>query len=111
MDPWDPLPWTVTRTLAVVDSTGPAAVATSPAAGAARTCWPSATSGLGIASASPSSTMAWAPWAVSSPGWKRATYVPLHASVVSARTAAAPSPAVMWRSWPQACITPGTSDR
>ena len=49
--------------------------------------------------------MAWAPQAVSSAGWNRAMKVPDQSSRLASRMAHAPSSAVMWWSWPQACMT------
>lgn len=72
IEPWLPLPCTVTRTHAAVESIGPAVVPTSPAAGVVSTCWPSATSGAGTLSTRPSRTIESAPSAVSSAGWKSA---------------------------------------
>ena len=72
------------------------------------TCWPKMTCGLGKRSKRPSSIIAWAPWAVSSAGWKTASTVPLQASRASASRAVAPASQVTCMSCPQACMT-GTS--
>ena len=57
-------------------------------------------------SISPSATIARAPPAPSSPGWKISATVPAKLRV-RARYCAAPSSIVVWPSWPQACIRPG----
>ena len=46
------------------------------------TCWPKQTSGKGILSTKPSSTIASAPAPISSPGWNKAMKVPDHLSRV-----------------------------
>ena len=106
IEPWLPEPGTVTVTVVAVESTGPAAAPTAPPGSVVSTCWASATSTSGILSASPSSTMARAPAARSSPGWKTATIRPCQASGCSTRARTAPSSAVACTSWPQACERP-----
>ena len=105
IEPCEPLPKTVILMLSPAESTGPAWVPITPAAWLS-TCWPKATSGRGIFSVRPSSSMALDPAAVSSAGWNSATKVPLHASRFAAMSSAAPSRQVMWASCPHACMTP-----
>ncbi|EKT82063.1 hypothetical protein WSS_A14089 [Rhodococcus opacus M213] len=65
------------------------------------TCCPKTISGLGARSHRSSSTIAFAPAAVSSPGWKRNTIVPAHASRAPASSSAAVSRVATCVSWPQ----------
>ena len=77
-------------------------------AGSGVTCWPSTTSGRGNRSSTPSAIIACDPAPYSSAGWKTATTVPDHSSVVARSRSIAPSRQVTCMSWPHACIT-GTS--
>jgi hypothetical protein len=74
-------------------------------AGPTITCWPSATSGLGKRSKSPSSIIAWAPSPVSSAGWNTAIKVPRQVSWACAKSVVAPTSQATCMSWPQACMT------
>ena len=91
MEPCAPRPNRRICRLSAADVIGPALPATVPA-GPTMTCWPSTTAGSGKRSSRPSSIMARAPSAVSSPGWKTAISVPRHASRACASSAAAPEP-------------------
>lgn len=71
IDPCAPRPWIVILSESPAESTGPATVPIVPAA-VGMTCWLSARSGCGTRSSRPSSTIARAPAAVSSPGWNTA---------------------------------------
>jgi hypothetical protein len=63
------------------------------------------TSGFGKRFSIPSSIIACAPSAVSSPGWNTGISVPLHASRCCASSVAAPASHATCMSCPQACIT------
>ncbi|GAA3336403.1 hypothetical protein GCM10020358_08440 [Amorphoplanes nipponensis] len=103
--PCEPWPNTVILMLSPADRTGPGRQPRTPASWVS-TCWAKATSGRGIRLVSPSSSMACAPAAVSSAGWKSAMNVPRQAARSPLSSAAAPSRQVMWTSCPQACETP-----
>ena len=90
--------------LSAADVIGPALPATVPA-GPTMTCWPSTTSGLGKRVNRPSSIMARAPCAVSSPGWKTAISVPRQVSRRCENSAVTPISHATCMSWPQACAT------
>ena len=66
---------------------------------------PAAASGSGERSA-PARTMARAPSAPSSPGWKQSRTRPRAGGFAASRSAA-PRRMAVWPSWPQACMTPG----
>jgi hypothetical protein len=89
-EPCEPRPNSVTCRLSPADRITPARYVTVPA-GPTITCWPRITSGRGSFAPSQSATIAFAPCAVSSPGWNTTSTVPRHASRASASTRAAPS--------------------
>ena len=62
--------------------------------------------GLGKRVNRPSSSIALAPWLVSSPGWATMTRVPDHEVRIATSRRAVPTQAVIWVSWPQACMIP-----
>jgi hypothetical protein len=92
IEPWLPRPHTVTRMLSPLERNGPGRTPSRPA-GKGSTCWASATSGFGIRSARPASSITSAPSASSSAGWNRAMYVPFQASGVSASRRGSPEQA------------------
>ncbi|BAS14195.1 hypothetical protein AHiyo8_24980 [Arthrobacter sp. Hiyo8] len=109
IEPCAPFPYTVILSESAAERTGPGVVATVPA-GIGITCCAKATSGRGTLATSPSSSIAWDPAPISSPGWNSAIYVPDQAVRPSAMSLAAPSSAATCRSCPHACMTPSTAD-
>ena len=104
IEPWAPRPKRRICRLSAAEVMVPVRPATSPA-GPTITCWPSTTSGFWKRSNSPSSIIARAPSAVSSPGWNTAIRVPLQPSRARAIKVAAPASQATCMSWPQACAT------
>jgi hypothetical protein len=90
--------------LSAAEVIAPARPATVPD-GPTMTCWPSTTSGLPNRSKRPSSIIAWAPSAVSSPGWNTAITVPRQLVRVWANSALAPTSHVTCMSWPHMWLT------
>jgi len=107
IEPWAPRPNIVTSIVSPAEVITPGRLPNVPA-GVGMTCWPRTTSGRGNRSKMPSSSIARAPSAVSSPGWKTAMAVPRQEARSAASASAAPTSQVTCRSWPQACITPST---
>ena len=90
IEPWAPRPNKRICRLSAADVIVPVRPATSPAEPTI-TCWPSTTSGFGKRLNSPSSIIACAPCAVSSPGWNTAISVPLQPSRACASSVVAPT--------------------
>ncbi len=77
--------------------------------GVTPTCRPNIASTFGL-SRTPSLTITSAPpgspGTPSSAGWKTIFTVPARSAFIPASTSAAPRSIAMWKSWPQACMTP-----
>ena len=103
--PCPPLPWIVRSTESTEAKAGPGVTPTEPDGSSGVTWSARAKAGRGNRVKSPSFSIFAAPAPFSSAGCPTITSVPRQLPFARARSVAAPVQAVMWRSWPQACMT------
>ena len=107
--PWDPRPRRVTVKGLEAAPAGPDRVERVPVGMELSTWQQSMASTWGL-SMQPSAIIRSAPPSPSSSGWKKSFTPPRSASRRFHSSSAAPSRAAVWKSWPQACITPGVRE-
>ena len=107
---WPPRPTILIRIRSTEAQTGPARSPTAPA-GREFQRWKAKMASTAGSSRTPSSIIAGAPAAISSAGWKMNLTLPARVSRRRVSISAAAKTAAVWPSCPQACITPGLTDR
>ncbi len=107
--PWDPRPRRVTAKGLEAAHTGPLRVHSFPV-GRPLSTWQHSMASTCGSSIHPSAIIRAAPPSPSSSGWKNSFTVPGSSDRHPSSSSAAPSRAAVWKSWPQACITPGTRE-
>ena len=110
-DACPPLPWTVTRNWSAEAICAPPS-AMSPAGSTEKTWMAKApvTGRSGATSRRPSSSMYWAPWWPSSPGWNMNRTLPARSACRDESSFAAVTSIVVCRSWPHACMVSSRGD-